>query len=60
LVDAERVRYSKTLDGNPADGMLTAELPTGGSIQTPRRAAMAAGCTGSVVGHRDSFTAWRT
>lgn len=36
LPEAERVRYSKTLDGNPVDGMLTAELPTGGSIQTPR------------------------
>ncbi|WP_399897302.1 hypothetical protein ACGH7X_24015 [Streptomyces sp. BBFR51] len=35
LPQAERVRYSKTLEGGPSSGMLTAELPGGGTVQTP-------------------------
>ena len=36
LPDKERVRYSKTLEGGPSVGMVTAELPGGGTVQTPR------------------------
>ncbi|MFJ6656384.1 hypothetical protein ACIQNG_08480 [Streptomyces sp. NPDC091377] len=32
----DRARYSATLAGDPADGALTAELPTGGTLVTPR------------------------
>ncbi|WP_217249211.1 hypothetical protein [Streptomyces sp. AC602_WCS936] len=35
LPQEERVRYNKTLGGGPASGMLTAELPGGGTVQTP-------------------------
>ncbi|MEG3630857.1 hypothetical protein [Streptomyces poriticola] len=31
----ERVRYDKTLEGGPSSGMLTAELPGGGTVRTP-------------------------
>lgn len=36
LPEAERIRHSKTLDGDPSTGMLSVELPAGGTIQTPR------------------------
>jgi hypothetical protein len=36
LPEPERLRRSTALDGDPADGMLTAELPNGGTVQTPR------------------------
>ncbi|MFC8943288.1 hypothetical protein ACFT1B_34955, partial [Streptomyces griseoincarnatus] len=36
LPEPERLRWSTALDGDPADGMLTAELPMGGTVQTPR------------------------
>ncbi|NEA98876.1 hypothetical protein [Streptomyces sp. SID13726] len=36
LPATERIRYSKTLDGDPAKGMLSVELPSGGTVQTPR------------------------
>lgn len=32
----ERLRYSQALDGGTADGMLTAALPAGGTVRTPR------------------------
>ncbi|MFV0137951.1 hypothetical protein ACLGIH_33025 [Streptomyces sp. HMX87] len=37
LAQEERVRYSKTLEGGPSSGMLTAELPGGGTVRTPGR-----------------------
>ncbi|MBA2947073.1 hypothetical protein [Streptomyces himalayensis] len=36
LSQKDRVRYSTALEGGPSSGMLTAELPRGGAIQTPR------------------------
>jgi hypothetical protein len=36
LPRTERVRYSETLEGGPSGVMLTAELPGGGTIRTPR------------------------
>jgi hypothetical protein len=36
LPEAERIRYSKTVDGDPSKGMLSVELPAGGTVQTPR------------------------
>ncbi|NGO74262.1 hypothetical protein G6045_00960 [Streptomyces sp. YC504] len=41
LPKAERIRYSKTLDGDPSGGMLTAELPAGGTVRTPRDSCVA-------------------
>ncbi|MCX4906001.1 hypothetical protein [Streptomyces sp. NBC_00878] len=41
LPKEERVRYSKTLEGGPSSGMLTAELPAGGTVQTPRDSCQA-------------------
>lgn len=41
LPDAERIRWSTALDGDPSGGMLTAELPAGGSVQTPRESCFA-------------------
>ncbi|WP_423463038.1 hypothetical protein ACO229_24350 [Promicromonospora sp. MS192] len=41
LPEAERVRWSVALDGDPAGGMLTAELPAGGVVQTPRESCFA-------------------
>ncbi|WP_129788024.1 hypothetical protein [Promicromonospora panici] len=35
LPEAERLRWSTALDGDPSDGMLSAELPMGGTVQTP-------------------------
>ncbi|MFI7019519.1 hypothetical protein [Streptomyces sp. NPDC050164] len=36
LPEAERIRYSKTVSGDPSKGMLSVELPAGGTVQTPR------------------------
>ncbi|HWU06016.1 MAG TPA: hypothetical protein VN520_06420 [Streptomyces sp.] len=36
LPEAERIRYSRTLDGDPSHGMLSVELPAGGTVETPR------------------------
>ncbi|GAA2485484.1 hypothetical protein GCM10010393_15630 [Streptomyces gobitricini] len=36
LSQEERVRYSTALEGGPSSGMLTVELPGGGTVQTPR------------------------
>lgn len=36
LAQKERARYDETLEGGPWSGMLTTELPGGGTIQTPR------------------------
>jgi hypothetical protein len=36
LPEAERIRYSTTVDGDPSKGMLSVELPAGGTVQTPR------------------------
>jgi hypothetical protein len=41
LPRSERVRYSKALEGGPSSGMLTAQLPTGGMVQTPRDSCQA-------------------
>jgi hypothetical protein len=41
LPQKDRVRYSKALEGGPSGGMLTAELPGGGAIQTPRDSCQA-------------------
>lgn len=41
LPEAERLRYSETLDGDPSAGMLTAELPVGGTVQTPSDSCVA-------------------
>lgn len=41
LPEAERIRWSTALDGDPSGGMLTAELPAGGSVQTPRDSCFA-------------------
>lgn len=35
------MRYARTLDGDPSDGMLMSELPAGGAIQTPRHSCQA-------------------
>lgn len=35
LPEKDRVRYSKTLEGTPSSGMLTVELPGGGTVKTP-------------------------
>ncbi|MDG9709419.1 hypothetical protein [Streptomyces sp. DH10] len=37
----ERARYSKALEGSPSGEMLTADLPGGGGIQTPRHSCQA-------------------
>lgn len=36
LPEPDRIRYSKTLDGDPAQGMMSARLPSGGTVQMPR------------------------
>jgi hypothetical protein len=41
LSPADRIRYSRTLGGSPSDGMLSVELPGGGTVMTPR-----GGCNG--------------
>ncbi|MGP4010181.1 hypothetical protein [Streptomyces sp. 4N124] len=41
LSQQERVRYSDALLGSPSSGILTADLPAGGSIQTPRDSCLA-------------------
>ncbi|MBD0838712.1 hypothetical protein [Streptomyces sp. TRM68416] len=37
----DRIRYSKALEGDASHGMLTAELPGGGAVQTPRDSCQA-------------------
>jgi hypothetical protein len=37
LPQHERLRYREVLDGTPSQGMLSAALPGGGSVMTPRR-----------------------
>lgn len=54
LPEAERLRYSDVLDGNPSGGLLTAELPAGGTIQTPS-ASCVAKAKGELYG---DFPAW--
>ncbi|WP_202918405.1 hypothetical protein [Streptomyces cavernae] len=41
LPQRERVRYNAALEGGPSSGMLTAELPAGGTVQTPRDSCQA-------------------
>ncbi|MZE75529.1 hypothetical protein [Streptomyces xinghaiensis] len=41
LPEAERIRYSRTLDGDPSKGVLSVELPAGGTVQTPREGCWA-------------------
>lgn len=48
------MRYSDVLDGNPSAGLLTAELPTGGTIQTPADSCVAK-AKGELYG---DFPAW--
>lgn len=54
LPEAERLRYSDVLDGNPSAGLLTAELPAGGAIQTPSDSCVAK-AKGELYG---DFPAW--
>ncbi|WP_032763920.1 hypothetical protein [Streptomyces sp. CNS654] len=35
LPEKDRIRYGETLEGTPSSGMLTAELPGGGTVRTP-------------------------
>ncbi|KOG31371.1 hypothetical protein [Streptomyces resistomycificus] len=41
LPEQERIRYSRTLEGGPSSGMLSAELPAGGTVRTPRHGCQA-------------------
>jgi hypothetical protein len=41
LPQQERARYSRTLEGGPSSVLLTAELPGGGTVQTPREGCQA-------------------
>ncbi|GAA3007951.1 hypothetical protein Sfulv_51790 [Streptomyces fulvorobeus] len=41
LSQEQGVRYSDALLGSPSSGMLTAELPAGGAVQTPRDSCLA-------------------
>ncbi len=41
LSEAERIRYSQALSGDPAQGMLSVELPSGGTVKTPREGCRA-------------------
>lgn len=41
LPRTERVRYDRTLSGGPASEMLSARLPGGGTVRTPRRSCLA-------------------
>ncbi|PUB27771.1 hypothetical protein C8K30_104221 [Promicromonospora sp. AC04] len=54
LPKAERLRYSKALDGDASAEMLTAELPMGGAIQTPSDSCVAH-AKGELYG---DFAAW--
>ena len=54
LPDAERARYSEALDGDPSSGVLTADLPMGGTVQTPRDSCLAQ-AKDELYG---DFTAW--
>ncbi|GHH76473.1 hypothetical protein GCM10017772_35220 [Promicromonospora soli] len=54
LPKAERLRYSKALDGDASADMLTAELPMGGAIQTPADSCVAH-AKGELYG---DFAAW--
>lgn len=54
LPEAERARYSTALDGDPSAGMLTAELPMGGFVQTPGDSCLAR-AKGELYG---DFAAW--
>ncbi len=54
LPEARRVRYSKTLDGDPSAAVLTVELPAGGTVQTPRHGCRAE-AKGTLYG---DFPAW--
>jgi hypothetical protein len=42
LPEAERIRYSLALEGGPSTGVLSVELPGGGTIGTPRGGCLAA------------------
>ncbi|MGW3567810.1 hypothetical protein ACWDSL_28820 [Streptomyces sp. NPDC000941] len=54
LPKAERIRYSKALDGRPSSDVLSAELPGGGTIETPR-----SGCRADAKGRLyGDFPAW--
>jgi predicted small secreted protein len=54
LPEGERLRYSDVLNGNPSAGLLTAELPTGGAVQTPSDSCVAQ-AKGELYG---DFPAW--
>ncbi|NJP99579.1 hypothetical protein [Streptomyces zingiberis] len=41
LTPRERGRYRETLDGTPSKGMLSAALPGGGTVETPRESCQA-------------------
>lgn len=40
LPQKDRTRYSETLEGGPSAGMLTIELPVGGTVRTPRHSCL--------------------
>ena len=50
----ERIRYSKALEGGPSSGMLSTELPAGGTVQTPRHSCQT-GAKGTLYG---DFETW--
>ncbi|WP_454860197.1 hypothetical protein [Promicromonospora soli] len=54
LPEAERLRWSTALDGDPSDGMLSAELPMGGIVQTPENSCFTQ-AKGELYG---DFSAW--
>jgi len=54
LPEAEQLRWSTALDGDPSDGMVSAELPMGGTVQTPDNSCFAQ-AKGELHG---DFSAW--
>ncbi|MFE5797930.1 hypothetical protein ACFQ8C_35850 [Streptomyces sp. NPDC056503] len=50
----ERVRYGKALDGELSRDMLTAELPSGGTVRTPRRSCLAT-AQGQLYGDHETW-----
>ncbi|MFF3379880.1 hypothetical protein ACFYXF_43875 [Streptomyces sp. NPDC002680] len=40
LPQQDRARYSETLEGGPSAGMLTVDLPAGGTVRTPRHSCL--------------------
>ncbi|MFI2415662.1 hypothetical protein [Streptomyces sp. NPDC018947] len=54
LPHKERIRYINVLDGGPSGGMLSTELPSGGTLRTPRE-----GCRAKAKGQLyGNFETW--